>query len=42
MAIVREEVFGPVVAVIPFQDEDDAVRLASDTIFGLASMPRSV
>ncbi len=34
---VREEVFGPVAAVIPFDDEDDAVRLANDTEYGLAA-----
>ena len=31
----REEIFGPVACVIPFEDEADAVRLANDTIYGL-------
>ena len=34
--IAQDEVFGPVVAVLPFDDEADAVRLANDTIYGLA------
>jgi len=36
MTIARQEVFGPVVAVIPYTDEDDAVRIANDSDYGLA------
>ena len=36
MRIVQEEVFGPVLAVLPFEDEADAIRLANDSVFGLA------
>ena len=36
-AILREEIFGPVLSIIPFDDEDDAVRIANDTEFGLVS-----
>lgn len=35
--VIREEIFGPVVTVTPFDDLDDAVRLANDTEYGLAA-----
>lgn len=37
MAIAREEIFGPVICVIPADDEADAVRLANDSEFGLSA-----
>jgi aldehyde dehydrogenase (NAD+) len=35
MTIAREEIFGPVLVVIPFEDDDDAVRIANDNQYGL-------
>jgi acyl-CoA reductase-like NAD-dependent aldehyde dehydrogenase len=48
MEIAQEEVFGPVLAVIPFEDEEEAIRIANDTRYGLAagvwteSLPRAL
>src|SRR5581483_248955 len=35
MTIAQEEIFGPVLVVIPFDDDDDAVRIANDSVYGL-------
>jgi aldehyde dehydrogenase (NAD+) len=37
LKISQEEIFGPVVPIIPFKDEEDAIRIANDTTYGLAS-----
>jgi len=37
MRISQEEIFGPVASVIPFTDEEDAIRLANGTLYGLAA-----
>ena len=37
MRIAREEVFGPVLAMIPFEDEEEAIAIANDTPYGLAA-----
>ena len=36
MTIAREEIFGPVLSIISYEDEDDAVRIANDSIYGLS------
>ena len=36
MTIAREEIFGPVLSILPYDDEDDAVRIANDTSYGLS------
>lgn len=37
MRIAQEEIFGPVLSIIPYKDEDDAIAIANDTIYGLAA-----
>jgi (Z)-2-((N-methylformamido)methylene)-5-hydroxybutyrolactone dehydrogenase len=37
MRIAQEEVFGPVLSIIPFEDEEEAIRIANDTMYGLAA-----
>jgi aldehyde dehydrogenase (NAD+) len=41
MVIAREEIFGPVLAIIPYENEDDAVRIANDTPYGLSGFVNS-
>ena len=41
MQIAQEEVFGPVIAIIPFKDEEDAIKIANDTIYGLSAFMHS-
>ncbi len=35
MTIAQEEIFGPVLCILPYEDEEDAIRIANDTIYGL-------
>jgi aldehyde dehydrogenase (NAD+) len=37
MSIAKEEIFGPVLSILPYKDEEDAIRIANDTIYGLSS-----
>jgi len=41
MTIAREEIFGPVLCIIAYEDEDDAVRIANDTPYGLSGFVTS-
>lgn len=41
MRIAQEEIFGPVLCLIPYHDEEDAIRIANDTIYGLGSHVQS-
>jgi aldehyde dehydrogenase (NAD+) len=36
MTIAQEEIFGPVLAIMPYEDEEDAIRIANDSVYGLA------
>jgi aldehyde dehydrogenase (NAD+) len=36
MTIAREEIFGPVLSILPYRDEEDAIRIANDTLYGLS------
>ena len=38
MAIAREEIFGPVISVLPFDDDDEVVAGANDTDYGLGAV----
>ena len=37
MTIAREEIFGPVLSILPFDTEEDAIRIANDTVYGLTN-----
>ena len=37
MAIAQEEIFGPVLVIIPFENEEEAIEIANDTPYGLAA-----
>ena len=41
MAIAKEEIFGPVITLIGYEDDDDAVRIANDTVYGLSGFVSS-
>ena len=41
MRIAREEIFGPVVVIMPYEDEDDAINIANATVYGLSSHVQS-
>jgi aldehyde dehydrogenase (NAD+) len=37
MTVAQEEIFGPVLVIIPYKDEEDAIRIANDTPYGLSA-----
>ncbi len=41
MTVAREEIFGPVLVIIPYENEDDAINIANDTVYGLSGYVQS-
>lgn len=41
MTVAREEIFGPVISILPYGDEEEAVRIANDTVYGLSGYVQS-
>ncbi len=41
MTIAREEIFGPVLSILPYETEADAIRMANDTVYGLSGYVQS-
>jgi aldehyde dehydrogenase (NAD+) len=41
MTIAREEIFGPVLSILPYDSEEEAIRIANDTVYGLAAYVQS-
>ena len=41
MRIAREEIFGPVLSIMPYKDEDEAIAIANDTVYGLGAHVQS-
>jgi aldehyde dehydrogenase (NAD+) len=41
MTVAREEIFGPVLAVMPYDSEEEAIEIANDTVYGLAAYVQS-
>jgi aldehyde dehydrogenase (NAD+) len=41
MTIAREEIFGPVITILPYRTEEEAIRMANDTVYGLAAYVQS-
>jgi aldehyde dehydrogenase (NAD+) len=36
MTVAREEIFGPVLSILPYRDEEEAIAIANDTVYGLS------